>query len=632
MSFSTIRAAYQQLYVNRQPALAHNLDMLSHDDALLTHAAWKVSDVRAMEQPLLDAGKPLMALAAHTIAQGALALLRARGIRVAQAHVVAAIGGGNNGGDGLFAACELSELGVQVTLVCTSATPHPQGLQAALQAGCTLHMLEDTAHSSNINVDGDSTAHSEGSTVDNEQVLHDIVQADLIIDALAGIGIQGALRGTTGHLVSQLRTAQQTMEHFPAVLAVDTPSGLGVDDGTVPGPVLQATMTVACGVLKPCHLLPPAAYQCGDVIIAQLGFDLTIAQPSVLHADLVASWCTQPATLNDSKYARGVVGLVTGSHSYPGAALLSTQSASKSGVGMVRYSGPEFLQAMVVAQSPEAVVGLGKADAWVVGSGVPDALHAQHTGEADREQRQAIVTLIHQIEHAAEQETTTPHPLIFDAGAFDVVTQHHNHFTYAILTPHVAECARVLSALQPDQPTSVQDVLDHPLECATRLWQLTGATVLLKGAHTVIVGGKRGEEPTVLVADNACSWMATAGSGDVLAGLTGALCASAQAYLDHHEVLAGQTDKQHTQDSYTLADLLPVLAAAGAHWHGFAGRLASGADRAAGVMYPPCDPQQPQLVLQAWLRSQMRNSGKPIIASDIIERVPAAMQAAYHVN
>ena len=640
MSFSAARAAYQRLYAGvpssqyRNAGNIANTDQsASNTDMLLTHAAWNVKHVRAMEQPLLEAGRPLMAQAAHCIAQSAVALLQSRGIRLEQAHIIAAIGGGNNGGDGLFAASELRTLGATVTLVCTSDAPHAQGLAAAQQAGCdciTLHTDQDIA-----------------------QVLTTICDADVIIDALAGIGIKGSLRGVTGNLVQQLREAQYTAQHFPAVLAVDTPSGVGVDDGSCDGPILDATLTVACGVLKPCHLLPPAAYVCGDIIVTDLDFDLTLSDPSVVHADLVAHWCMNPARFDDSKYSRGVAGLVTGSVAYPGAALLSVRAASRAGVGMVRYCGPEHVRAMLLAQVPEAVLGSGTASAWVVGSGVPDSRHSQNSGGSEQ-QRQAIATLLqeycalNQPNHEAQQSHTEQmpaeqlpvepsymaqpiRPMIIDAGALDLIDPHTQQLSHTIVTPHAAECARLLNTLQPQSsaqltPISVHDVLNHPVASALQLWQTTGATVLLKGAHTVIVGGPRDQEPTVIVADNACSWMATAGSGDVLAGLTGAICASASEWIARHSTPEYRADAQYAVD---FAHLMPILAAAGAHWHGFAGRLASGADRSHGVVYPPCNPHQPQPALHAWLRSTMRNTGKPIIASDIIERIPAAMQAAY---
>ena len=159
---------------------------------------------------------------------------------------------------------------------------------------------------------------------------------------------------------------------FPLVVAVDVPSGVGVDDGAITGPYIPADVTVTFGALKPCLMLPPAAYACGRVTLVDFSFDIDGHMPFVeaVSGDNAAETVRLPR-LADTKYLRGVTGLITGSERYPGAAVLSCKAAAKTNIGMIRYMGPQVCRDMVLAAVPEAVLGKGRVQAWVVGSGVP---------------------------------------------------------------------------------------------------------------------------------------------------------------------------------------------------------------------------------------------------------------------
>jgi len=198
----------------------------------------------------------------------------------------------------------------------------------------------------------------------------------------------------------------------------------------------------------------------------------------------------------DDKYSRGVLGMVTGSLAYPGAALLGVTAAIHTGVGMVRYIGPSDVRAMVVSARPEVVLGPGPVTALVIGSGFPD-ITREHLGE--------IVSF-------AADDT----PAVFDASAME----HRRLLTGpAIVTPHQRELARLadsLGAPDGDPVDRARFVADH-LE----------ATVLLKG-HTTHVVSPGGSVSTLPAAP---TWLATAGTGDVLAGIVGAVLTSVQA--DH---------------------------------------------------------------------------------------------------
>lgn len=198
----------------------------------------------------------------------------------------------------------------------------------------------------------------------------------------------------------------------------------------------------------------------------------------------------------DNKYTRGVLGVVAGSESFPGAALLVSTAAIRTGVGLVRYVGPQSVTNLVLESRPEVVVGEGRVDAWVLGSGVPAAEAERFSG--------AFGALT---------------PKILDAGALEACDFSELQ-GQAILTPHAGEAANLLSRI--DEPVDRKLVEGEPEAIAIKLAQLTGQTVCLKGNVTVIANVS-GE--VVSVGPNP-SDLATAGTGDVLAGIMGALLAS----------------------------------------------------------------------------------------------------------
>jgi ADP-dependent NAD(P)H-hydrate dehydratase / NAD(P)H-hydrate epimerase len=229
---------------------------------------------------------------------------------------------------------------------------------------------------------------------------------------------------------------------------------------------------------------------------------------------------------DDDKYARGVVGLVTGSEQYPGAAVLGVEAAARTGVGMIRYLGPDRPTNLVLQRRPEAVTANGRVQAWVLGSG---------QNPAERDDRTAA--LLHE---ALAQEV----PVVLDAGALDL---HAEARGPVLLTPHAGELARATGA-------SVDEVRRDPERSARDAAAALGATVLLKG-HTTHVATPDG---AVLRVRSAPSWLATAGAGDALAGILGALLAT------HADQIAA--------DPGAIAP----LAATGAVLHGLAAERASG--------------------------------------------------------
>ncbi|WEV64811.1 bifunctional ADP-dependent NAD(P)H-hydrate dehydratase/NAD(P)H-hydrate epimerase [Bifidobacterium sp. ESL0732] len=644
--------------------------------SLLQRRAYSVETVRSMERPLLDQGVPLMRMAASAAARVTAELLEEHDIDITEAKVVLLAGAGDNGGDGLFAAAQLARAGAQVTAIAVGKSLHLQGLLAFTRSGGRLLIVNPEA-----DIPGASAGFSAGEAGERLQAAIELTQqADVILDAMTGIGVHGALRGPAATMANILypsndgktkpkmpnSVAGTEQGQKPLVVAIDTPSGVGVDDGTLPGSYIPADVTVMFGAMKPCAMLPPASFACGHTILVDFGFDISHAYPVVSSIDDIAGRMIRLPKSSDSKYSRGVVGLITGSAKYPGAAVLSSGAAVRSNIGMVRYMGPVNASDMVLRNSPEIVLGKGRVEAWAVGSGVPAAAavsdsdnerSGKHSLSGSDGQREAIAALlkhyalpdenvsstsdeteipVHDLNkdetpYASEQaETTwgdsdsnidyerepwTMPPICVDAGALDLLPEHVP--THVIITPHAGELAALLRRRGEDVDTA--DITAEPWHWAKRAHALTGATVLLKGAVTIVVGDANvvglpaGIEPgpanadgshkiaTTFISGSGPAWLATAGAGDVLAGVMGGMLAQ-----------QGEGQLQHDPS-------LDVMTAASASYiHGYAAGLAAESDQhgweppeifdADGTITPEGEP------------------GHPIVATDVIAALSQAFE------
>lgn len=234
----------------------------------------------------------------------------------------------------------------------------------------------------------------------------------------------------------------------------------------------------------------------------------------------------------DNKYTRGVLGVVTGSEEFPGAAVLGVGAAARSGVGMIRYLGPTQASELVLSAYPEVVLGAGRVDAWLLGSGVSASASSQ-------------------IEHI-RQAVLDQRPKVIDAGALGVIDWDAVTPGTCILTPHAGELARLLDSF------SKHAELDY--EAVSLAAAITQQVVLLKG-NTTLIASPSGE--VVAVGPNP-SVLATAGTGDVLAGIIGALLASNSVAM---------SEEQSTPVNFSLLDL-PAIAELGVEIHSEAGRRA----------------------------------------------------------
>lgn len=290
----------------------------------------------------------------------------------------------------------------------------------------------------------------------------------------------------------------------------------------------------------------------------------------------------------DHKYTRGVVALDTGSKTYPGAALLGTQAAARCGVGMVRYAGPGLVASMVVARTPEVVAAPGRAQAWVLGSGWDVS---SKEGEADGIRRFTETTSL-----AARSSPDAF--FVLDAGVLQLIDGVQEGAEFAVLTPHAGEAQELLSRCDPGTKWTRAMIEEEPRRAAARLAELTRATVVLKGHSTIIAAPET--EPLAVMAPT--SRLATAGTGDVLAGIIGALLA-----MNHGRLAsAAKAGKRE-----------PVLraCAAAVELHGWSAREAA-LRAGAGV---PCHPN-----IEPAGTTVVPGEG-PILAHDISACIPAVI-------
>ena len=502
---------------------------------------------------------------------------------ISGAPVLLLVGGGHNGADTLLAGGLLSHSGCAVTAVLATEHPHPVALEEARSHGVTVY-------GAGYRSDGAEDWDSAEAVAAVEAFL---ARGGLVLDGLTGIGATGPLRPDAVALIAPLVAAGAPGRRPLRVIAVDLPSGTGVDDGTVDGPVLAADCTVTFTCLKGCLCLPPARHLCGAVEVVPLGLPVPTSRPIARRpvdgalGDYLTRVVPEPGA-NDHKYTRGVVGLWAGSETYPGAAVLAASGAVLAGAGMVRLTAPRRVEDLVLAARPEVVPAAGRSQALVLGPGVDPA----DTVRADELREVLRPTLApardsgggrvadgartgEEASDGATGAVPAGAPAVVDAGALSILTELLDEGLRCtprhVLTPHAGEAAALLTALadsETPEETARQwnreRVEAHPAHAVREICRLSGATVLLKGATTLIAAP---HHPLVSV-DSGPGWMATAGSGDVLAGVLGAVLAGAAARWER-EVACAAAGADSAQG--VLVDSV----AAGVRLHALAGAYAA---------------------------------------------------------
>ncbi len=426
------------------------------------------AEIRAAEAPLLATTPEgaLMQRAATGLATVCLRLLgTAYGRRVALL-----VGTGNNGGDALFAGAQLARRGARVTAVLLDPErAHAAGLRALGVAG--------------------GRAVPAGSS-GWEAV---VGRADLVLDGMLGIGGRGGLRPGAATL------AEAAAAGSALTVAVDTPSGIDADTGAVEGAAFPAMHTVTFGAVKLGLVVGEGRHHAGQVHLVDIGLGPHL-QPATAGqlTDADAAGRLAPPSGSDDKYSQGVVGIVAGSSAYPGAGVLCTGAALRTRPGLVRYAGTAADG--VRAAWPEAIVtdgrpgDAGRVQAWVVGPGMG-------TDDAARSVLAEVLA--------------TDLPVVVDADALTMAAAEpalvRGRAATTLLTPHDREFARFGTDVGADR-----------VGAARRLAADLGCAVLLKGQATVVAG----PDGRAFVNATGTPWLATAGTGDVLSGIAGALLAT----------------------------------------------------------------------------------------------------------
>lgn len=410
-------------------------------------------------------------------------------------------GKGNNGGDGFVVARHLWNEGVYVRVFCTEAEDQISG-----DARVNYNILKNMKLPIEFIRSLDDVHELE-----NEP-------PDMLVDALLGTGIKGAVKGFTGELIDFINQNIET-----TVVAVDLPSGLNASTPEVAGSAIRANITVTMALPKRCHTLYPAKNYVGELYIADIGIPpFVLSQDHVKVEMLEDRDIVLPFRYPDShKYDCGKVGILAGSKGYTGAAALAAQAAMKTGAGLVVLGVPESLNPVMeqkltevitrpLPETPDQTVGkvslpaieelLAWSDVLAIGPGLGRSKAVQ----------EIVITILKQFDK----------PVVIDADALWALANHPEILKAAphpnwILTPHLGEFLRFFPA------ESKESLSRQRIEKAQEFAAEHGLTLLLKGAPSLVAMPDR----RVYLNPTGNAGLASGGTGDVLTGFIAGLLA-----------------------------------------------------------------------------------------------------------
>jgi NAD(P)H-hydrate epimerase len=511
----------------------------------------------------------MMELAGQGVAR---AILERMSVKNRRALVL--VGPGNNGGDGLVAARYLKDAGAYVTAYLSRERDKGKDpvYRQAVERGVTVVNLEDDP--------------------DGSELRRLVTKSHLLIDALLGTGSTPPLRGAIEEILEEvgrvllananhpplvvLNRPPQPERPRPFVVAVDGPSGMDFDAGEVDPKTLEAHLTVTFAAPKLGQFRFPAANHTGELVVADIGVPQEVAPPPtdrrVLTPAQVQAWLPRRSA-GAHKGTFGKALIVAGSANYTGAAALSATAATRAGAGLVTLGLASSLHDAIVPLVPEATYLLLPSvlgaispaalellegpfkdyDALLLGPGLGRAeettafVHALF-GTAQQKRSPGFVV---QSEPARQKQVKRPPPLVIDADGLNILSETQGWPDLlpegTILTPHPGEMARLAGS-------EVEEVQEDRWKAATQHARAWGHVVVLKGAFTVVAA----PDGRAVLLPFANAGLATAGTGDVLAGIIVALRAQG---LEAFEA-----------------------AAAGAYVHGLAGEMARDERGMAGMV------------------------------------------------
>ncbi|PAY04854.1 bifunctional ADP-dependent NAD(P)H-hydrate dehydratase/NAD(P)H-hydrate epimerase [Bradyrhizobium sp. UFLA03-84] len=436
------------------------------------------TEMERADRLTIAAGTPgfaLMMSAGQAVAEAAMDL-------VEEGPIVVVAGRGNNGGDGFVAAAELAARGREVSVILLCERDSLQGDAALAAKGWKYPVLPF-----------------------NPQALG---KPALIIDALFGAGLNRPVKGDPLEMIAAVNA------NGTPVLAVDLPSGINGTTGAVMGAAVQATETVTFFRKKPAHLLLPGRIYCGRVRVADIGIDAQVLDEikplTAENAPEAWRWSFPVPRIDGHKYARGHAVVVSGDLASTGAARLAARAALRAGAGLVTLASPR--DALVVNAAALTAVMVRAVDnpiqfAELLGDKRLNACVIGPGAGVSARTRDFVHTALSAQRH-----------LVLDADALTSFAGSPDRLFEAIkasdglgvvLTPHEGEFPRLFSDISNKHPG--RSKLERVRAAAER----SGAVVLLKGADTVIAS----PDGRATIAANAPPWLATAGAGDVLAGI-----------------------------------------------------------------------------------------------------------------
>ena len=447
-------------------------------------------------------------------------------------------GSGNNGGDGYVAARRLYQDGAEVSVILADGLPKSDAAKEAFQF---VKGLEIPIYDGNDNFDLCSNL---------------LLNCDVIVDAIYGFGFHGTL----STYVARLTKLANISKAF--TVSVDLPSGTDCDGAICAENTINADLTVTFISMKPCHILYPAVKNCGQIKVVDIGVPKdAYIQPSIhtITEDIVKTLI--PARQPDGhKGTFGTLHSVCGSYGMCGAAEFSAKAAMKSGAGLVRMSVSDSVYKILATRMAEPVYSICTPEG-------EDNLNLQSVRGVLKDIKKADCVLIGcgsgntSVTYALLENIieTAQIPVVRDADGINALSQNidilRNANCEIVLTPHYGEMARLCGL-------SVDELMTDRIGLGKKFASEYGVTLVLKGANTLVFS----PDGRIYVNQNGNDGMATAGSGDMLAGIiAGLVCQGALAFdgamagVYIHALSGDITAKQMTSYSMTVADMLANL-------------------------------------------------------------------------